>query len=168
MKAPVPGAPLSASARWWIWGLPIAFIVHDAEEVLVTVRAGELRSIGEPLTVSQALASIFFELALFWLVSVLAVWSARPGWRMRFFGLALAGYTLHGLVHLVGGLFGRGYVFGAATALPAVLTFGCLAMYRLWVDGLLSIKELLGCLAASAVLGGPFLMLVHQVGRAIG
>jgi hypothetical protein len=158
----------STSARWWIWGLPIAFIVHDGEEVIATLRDGELQSIGAPLTVSQALAGILFELALLWLVSVLAVWSGRPGWPMRIFAVALCGYTLHGVVHVVAGVVGTGYVFGATTALPAVVVYGCLALYRLHADKLLSRREILGALLVSAVLGGPFIYLVHVVGRVIG
>jgi Protein of unknown function with HXXEE motif len=164
--APASSAP-SASARWWIWGLPLAFVVHDGEEALVAVRAGELRSLAAPLTVSQALAAICFELALFWLLAVLAAWSARPGWPMRLFGVALGGYTLHGLGHLAAGLAGRGYAFGVVTALPAVVVYGCLALYRLRAEGLLSPRELGACLGASAVLGGPFILLAHLVGKAL-
>jgi hypothetical protein len=43
--------------------------------VIALLYARELRSIGASLTVSQGLAAILFELALFWSVSIVAVWS---------------------------------------------------------------------------------------------
>jgi hypothetical protein len=159
---------LPRASRAWIWGFSLAFIVHDGEEVIATLRAGELKSFGAPLTISQGLAAILFELGLFWLISVLAVWSGRRGWPMRVFGLLLAGYTLHGFVHLAAALVSNGYVFGAITALPAVIVYGCLALYRLHADGLLTRREVAASFAASAVLGPPFLYLVHTIGRVIG
>ena len=154
--------------RAWIWGFPLAFLVHDGEEALAILRAGELRSLGAPLSVTQGLAAIVFELALFWLAAVLAVWSGRPGWPMRVFGTLLAGYTLHGFVHLAAALALPGYVFGAITALPAVIVYGVLALYRMHADRMLTRRELATGVIASALLGGPFLYVVHAIGKVLG
>jgi hypothetical protein len=71
-------------------------------------------------------------------------------------------------MHLVAGVVGTGYVFGATTAQPAVIVCGGLAIYRLHAEGLLTRMELVRSLAAAVVLGPPFLYLVHGVGRIIG
>ena len=156
------------SSRIWIWSFPLAFIVHDGEEAIATVQAGQLKSFGAPLTVSQGLAAICFELALFWSISVIAVWSGGRGWPMRIFGALLTGYTLHGAVHLAAAFVTTGYAFGAITALPAVTAYGCLALYRLHADRLLTRRDIAGGGLASALLGLPFIFLVHEIGKLIG
>jgi len=59
-------------------------------------------------------------------------------------------------------------VFGAITALPAVIIYGCLALYRLSADELLSRRDVVTGFAVSAAFGPPFLYLVHGIGRIIG
>jgi hypothetical protein len=155
-------------ARWWIWGLPISFLVHDGEEAIFIVNEGGLFRDGELiLTTSQALAAMGLELTGLSLLALAAARAARPGWAVRAFTVMLAAWTLHGLAHLASGVAADGYALGVVTAVPACLAYGVLALHRLLADGLIDQRWLIGALVGGAALAPPLLMLVHAFGRLV-
>ncbi|MFI5960272.1 HXXEE domain-containing protein [Cryptosporangium sp. NPDC051539] len=158
-----PRAVLTRSARWWIWGLLAAFVAHDGEEAIAIVRQhGLFMGDDRILTVTQGLAAILFEFGLYWAAVVAAVWTARPGWAVRLFGLLLAGWTLHGVGHLGSAIAqGGGYGFGSLTAFPCCVVYGILAFWRLRADGLLSRRELLAVVVLGLPASAPLLLGAH-------
>lgn len=162
---------------WAIWGLPLAFLVHDGEEAAYLAARGKgviALFTRVQTTVAESIAGITFEFIVVLMVTLLTwqqVQRATAAARPRFvyvFAVLLAAWTFHGLVHLGGAIIERAYVMGAFTAIPACLGYGGWALYRLYRAGLVSRSWLV----ASPVIGiaafVPLLGIAHEVGRLVG
>lgn len=154
--------------RAWIWGLLPAFVIHDGEEAIhIALSDGLFRGDRLVLTTSQALAGIVMEFTVGWLVVLAATRSARPGWPIWIFAALTAGWTAHGLGHLVAGTVSDGYVMGVITALPFAFTYGVLALCRLYRVGLLSKRALLISAPVGLAAAWPLIMIAHAFGRMV-
>lgn len=97
------------------------------------------------------------------LMGLIMTAACAHGPRSRFFQTALAGFGLHGVVHLLQGLLTRGYTPGLLTAPTVVLPYSIWAWRRLKADGVpLSGAQsgLSGVLLFLAAVGG-----VHGVAK---
>ncbi|GAA4043624.1 HXXEE domain-containing protein [Nonomuraea soli] len=122
------------------WGLLVAWAVHDAEE-LATMAGWVERERPrlermypwirwDLLRVSQRHVTI--AIGLMGLVMTAA---CAAGPRSRLFQTALAGFGLHGVIHLAQGLLTRGYTPGLLTAATVVLPYSVWAWRRLRAEG---------------------------------
>jgi hypothetical protein len=149
------------------WGLLIAWAVHDAEE-LATMAGWVERERPrlerlypwirwDLLQVSQRHVTI--AIGLMGLVMAAA---CAGGTRSRFFQTALAGFGVHGVVHLLQGLLTRGYTPGLLTAPTVVLPYSIWAWRRLKAEGvpLSAGSGLAGVALFVAAVGG-----VHGIAR---
>lgn len=117
----------------WYWLLPIAFIIHDAEEVLtmpdwVALHHDQLTAIfGRLHLPEQALDVIHITrpalllgvgilLAIFVLVTECARRAGGQGVWQFAFAVVLGGFFLHGFTHLAQAVYFGGYAPGAITA----------------------------------------------------
>jgi len=163
---------------WALWGLPLAFLVHDGEEAIYLAARGygvTALFTGAQTTVAESLAAMGVELTLIVVVTWLA-WrqtNRRPTATARsgatyVFAVLLAAWTMHGLIHLGGAAFAGGYAMGAITAIPACLGYGGWALSQLYRLGLVGRTWL----AAAPVLGivafVPLLGIAHELGRLLG
>ncbi|MFJ2811022.1 HXXEE domain-containing protein [Kitasatospora sp. NPDC087271] len=146
-------------ARWWIWGLPLSFAVHDGEEAVAIVLDGGLDQGGIRFTVAQSLTAILAEFAVVWALTLFADRALRAGhtgrtgpggWALDAYAALLGGWTLHGLHHIYLGLSGSGYPLGVITALPAVVLYGALTYAALLRAGLLDRRRTVLSLIAGA------------------
>ncbi|PJE97614.1 HXXEE domain-containing protein [Streptomyces carminius] len=152
-------------------GLPAAWAVHDAEELLavphwVRTRVPGLRECFPqvPDAVWRRLESVDgreFALAVAGmgvLVAAAAADGRRTGGRSRFYQAALDGFGLHGLAHLAQAAAVRGYTPGSATSPLVVVPFWLWARTRLRRAGVLrplrTRDAVLGLGAAGAALAG--------------
>jgi Protein of unknown function with HXXEE motif len=157
-------ARASTSTRWWMWGLLPAFIIHDGEEALYILLHHGSQQFGRWETPVQSLAGIAAEFTLGWMLTLAAVRAARPGLAMRLYAGLLAGWTLHGVAHLVDGLTHDGYAFGAVTALPACVAYGTVTLRRIYADRLLSRGWLLVAAVGGVAAALPLIYAAHRYG----
>jgi hypothetical protein len=125
------------------WGLFVAWLVHDVEE-LVTMpywgrrNADRLRRryprVPERVwhLIDFSPAHVYLAIGMVGVVMLAAAWDgARTGGRSAVFQIALAGFGLHGLVHLGQSALARGYTPGVLTAPVVVLPFSLWAWWAL-------------------------------------
>jgi hypothetical protein len=131
------------------WGLLIAWVVHDTEELLATPRfapraaatvrrrfprlpaaASRMMDIG---ATRMAVAILLIGV----LVAVAAEEGARTGGRSPFFQVVLAGFGIHAVFHVGATLATRGYTPGIVTAVVVVAPFSVWAWLQLQRVGLI-------------------------------
>lgn len=142
----------------WIWGAPVVFLVHDAEEILTVepwLRAhrAELPSVVQPftaVTTGQFALAVALLFVGFLAVTVHAVRQARRGRAPVPFLLVAGALVANGLTHLVQAALFRGYTPGVVTTLLVVLPYGYLLGARLLASGLVTRRTLVGAVAAGA------------------
>ncbi|MEV4472914.1 HXXEE domain-containing protein [Nonomuraea sp. NPDC049504] len=153
------------------WGLLGAWVVHDAEELVTMARWTrearpllESRFPGVPwerLEVSQAHAATAIGL-MGAVVAGAAAMGARTGGHSPSFQTALAGFGVHGVVHLAQAALFRGYTPGVVTAPLVVLPYAVWAWRRLRAAGVPTTSKPSGLLALPLVLAG-----VHALAHAL-
>ncbi|RSN16276.1 HXXEE domain-containing protein [Nonomuraea sp. WAC 01424] len=148
------------------WGLLGAWVVHDAEEL--ATMAGWVRRARprlerlypgvpwERFELSQAQVNVAIGLMGGVMAGVSAL-GARTGGRSPVFQSVLAGFGLHGVVHLAQAAATRGYTPGVATAPVVVIPFSVWAWRRLRQAGVVAAPGRAGVAGLAAlplVVGG--------------
>lgn len=118
------------------WGLLGAWMVHDAEELMTM--AGWARKnrdklpawLADRLDVSQAHVNVSIGL-MGGVMAAASAAGAKTGGRSGFFRAALAGFGLHGVMHLAQAAAMRGYTPGVVTAPIVVIPFSVWAWRQL-------------------------------------
>ncbi|MFI6907367.1 HXXEE domain-containing protein [Nonomuraea sp. NPDC050394] len=155
------------------WGLLAAWAVHDAEEL--ATMAGWVRDNRERLEerfpqvpwerleMSQRHVNVAIGL-MAGVIAGAAADGARTGGRSPLFQTVLAGFGLHGLVHLAQAAITRGYTPGLVTSPLVVLPFAAWAWRRLKAEGVPVRGSTAGLLYFPVVLGGVH-VLAHLLTR---
>ncbi len=160
------------SSKALIWSFPLAFLLHDLEEILTMetfVRATResipplLRDLAEIKTPQVGLA-VAIELVLITFSSLLASRAAR---NMHLFTLLLAGFYIHALGHLASALALRRYTPGVITALLVVLPFSRYVSRRLEHAGIISQSDWKQSKLTGSLILGPFLVGLRQLVKTI-
>jgi hypothetical protein len=179
-KGQVSPAPSFA----FVWLLPIAFILHDGEEVLTMASwIRDNRPLLEELAASNSVVSYAvanlplhwtevagaagFELLLLLAATAFMAVQKRKGVGLFLYTAMLGGFTLHVVTHLLQALWFGGYTPGLVTAL-IVIPPASLVIYRRLhrATGLTLSAALLNALVGGLLLL-PVVLAAHQVGRAI-
>ena len=151
-----------------IWSFPLAFLVHDLEEILTTETVLRetrgsippfLRDLVEIKTPQLALA-VAIEFVLITLSSFLAGRAAR---KMHLFTLLLAAFYVHAFGHLVQTVVQRRYTSGVITALLVVLPFSRYTSRRLSQAGVISQSDWNQSKVTGSLILGPFLIGLRQI-----
>ena len=171
-----------ASLRAAVWLLPLAFVIHDGEEVLtmpgwIAAHRPLLERIAHtgaaarrvvdnlPTTTAQVAVAVAVELAVLLLATVLVAREPRPGFAVHFYAAALGVFTAHSLTHVGQTLLLGAYTPGVVTAALVVPPAGVYLYRRLFEAGLLSRQgAVLAALAGAAGIG-PLLLTAHRLGR---
>ncbi|WP_406673116.1 HXXEE domain-containing protein [Nonomuraea sp. N2-4H] len=153
------------------WGLLGAWVVHDAEELATMARwtrqaRPRLESCfpgvpWERFEVSQAHVNAAIGL-MGGVVAGAAALGARTGGRSPVFQAALAGFGVHGVLHLAQAALVRGYVPGVVTAPLVVLPYAVWAWRRLRAAEVPVTSRTGGLAALPLVLAG-----VHALAHAL-
>ena len=158
----------------WVWLGPVAFLVHDAEEVLAFepwVRAHRaalpavVRPLLESVSTRQFGAAVLALFAGYLVVSALAVPALRAGRRPWPFLVVTGVFVGNGLTHLLQAVALGGYTPGVVTAAAVNLPYGWAAGRALLADAAVSRRVLLVLVALGAVLQVPIAWLALQLGR---
>jgi hypothetical protein len=170
------------SLRAAVWLLPLAFLIHDGEEILtmpgwIAAHRPLLERIAHtgatarrvvdnlPTTTAQVAVAVAVELAVLLLATVLVSREPRPGFAAYFYAAALGVFTAHSLTHVGQTLLLGGYTPGVVTAAVVVPPAGVYLYRRLFEAGLLSRPgAVLAALAGAAGIV-PLLLTAHRLGR---
>ena len=173
------------SLRAAAWLLPVAFVIHDGEEILTMPRwIAEHRPLLEriahtgaparrvvdnlPTTTAQVAVAVAVELAVLLLATVLFSRGPRPGPALYFYAAALGVFTAHSLTHLGQTLLLGAYTPGVVTAVLIVPAAGVYLYKRLFEAGLLSRRSAWLSGFAGAVGIVPLLLTAHRLGKTWG
>jgi hypothetical protein len=167
---------MAPTTRVLIWLFPVAFLVHDLEELLLwgpwlerhreeilsripAFLAGRVRPIlGKPTAEAAVPMALIFGLTV--LAALLAA-----GWgRYGFFLLASGMFFMHGFMHLGQAILLRRYVPAVVTSVVVVIPYGAVVFPRLLREGVVGPAGLAVALMAGAALMVPFILVMHAMG----
>ena len=174
-----------ASLRAAVWLLPLAFVIHDGEEILTMpgwiaehrplleriARTGApARRVVDnlPTTTAQMAVAVAVLLALLLLATVLFSRGPRPGFALYLYAAALGVFTAHSLTHLGQTLLLGVYTPGVVTAVLIAPAAGVYLYKHLFEAGLLTRRSAWLSGLAGAVGIVPLLLTAHLVGRTWG
>ena len=153
-----------------IWAFPLAFLIHDFEEIVTTERFSRenrerfpkfLRNIAT-ITTRQLTLAVGVLLVLTLLASYLAT---RPQRQMDLFTLVLAIFLVHILGHVAQTVFFRGYTPGLITALLVVLPYSLYGFHRLFTANLIGGDNFTTSMLVGALLFVPVILAATQLGK---
>jgi hypothetical protein len=157
----------------WVWAGPVAFIIHDAEEVATVgpwlkIHRSELpepvQSLMTITTREVAIAMVILALG-FALVAAHGVVSANHKRLSTPFLLIAGAFVANGLTHVLEAVAVRGYVPGIVTAVFLVLPYGVGLERSLVASHLATRRTCLLALAAGVVLQIPLVLVAIAAGR---
>jgi len=167
---------MSLTTHTLIWLFPIAFMLHDFEELLfweswLSQHGAEIKrrvpaflarrigSIADKST-AQAAASI----GLIFSLTALSAFLATEAHAYGFFLVASGLFFVHGFVHVIQAIAWRSYIPAVITSVGIVLPYGFLLYGRLTGEGLVTWSGLALSLLLGAVLMAPFILAMHAIG----
>jgi len=153
-----------------IWAFPVAFLLHDLEEIFTMERFSRenrerfpkfLRNIAA-ITTRQFTLAVGVLLVLTLLASYLAT---RPQRQMDLFTIGLAIFLVHILGHVAQTVFFRGYTPGLITALLVVLPYSLYGFHRLFTANLIGGDSFTTYILVGALLFVPLILAASQLGK---
>lgn len=170
------------SLRTVIWLFPLAFILHDAEEIFTIPswmeqnRAALLAIAGEgsfvstavnsvSLTTAQMTGAVLFELLLCMLASWAGVRALRAGKLSLFFTVPLTVLFANVFTHAGQTVIFGAYTPGVITAVIFALPYCLYAYHRLFRAELMTWRLAGASLALGAAVALPVVLTAHSVGR---
>ena len=153
-----------------IWAFPLAFLLHDLEEIFTMERFSRenrerfpkfLRNIAA-ITTKQFTMAVGVLLVLTLLASYLAT---RPQRQVDLFTITLAIFLVHILGHVAQTMFFRRYTPGLITALLVVLPYSLYGFHRLFTANLVGGDSFTTSILVGALLLAPLLLAVRQLGK---
>lgn len=166
-----------------IWLFPIAFMLHDFEELLffepwlkknastiqsrLQGRAPELFQKQVNLILGKTTIQFAFPIALIFLLVSLSTLMAAVWQVYTPFLLAGSLFFLHGFMHLGQSVLLRRWVPSSITSLLIAIPYGFVLFPQLIREGILSVSEMLVYFLLSIVLAVPFILGMHAVGEAV-
>jgi hypothetical protein len=160
----------------WIWLGPVAFLVHDAEEIVTVVpwlhaHREQLPAFLRPLATidtGQCAAAVAVLFAGYVLAAWHGAWAVRRGRRPLPFLVVTGALVANALTHILQALYFGGYTPGVVTALSVTLPYGYAAGRALRHHGVASAASLRWAVAAGLVLQVPLVLLALLAGRSWG
>ena len=157
----------------WMWLGPVAFLVHDAEEVATIVpwvgaHRGALPALAQPsadITTRGFAVSVLVLLAGFVVVTSWGVHQAARE-RRSWLWLAVAGaFVANGVTHVAQGIWFGDYVPGLVTALIVSIPYGLGAARAYRGAGLATTRELAAAGGIGLLLQVPMVLAALAAGR---
>ena len=164
-----------------IWLFPIAFILHDFEEIIffepwlkknaggITDRIqGKVPAFIEKQVktiLNKSTAQFSFSVSLIFLLTCLASLLAAEYESYPFFLAASALFFLHGFMHIGQAMVMRRYVPAIITSVSVVIPYGLVLFWRLLAAGLVDVPALLVYSVVAIVLIVPFILVLHILGE---
>lgn len=159
----------------WIWAGPVAFVVHDAEELAtiapwLAAHRTMLPSVAQPLagvTPSGFAISIGVLLLGFLLAAARGAQQARRGRRSVLWLVVWGAFVANGATHVAQAAWFGSYVPGLVTAVVVSLPYG-IGMARVYRRaGLASTRELLAAAGFGLLIQGPLVLAALSAGGVV-
>jgi len=153
-----------------IWAFPVAFFIHDLEEILTMERFGRenrerfpkfVRNIATIDTRQFTIAVV----VLFVMTLVASYLATRSPRQMDLFIVLLAIFFVHAFWHIAFSIILRQYTPGVITTVPVVLPYSLYALYRLFTANLIDVESLKTSLLIGVLLFIPLVLIVRQLGK---
>ncbi len=168
------------STHTLIWLFPVAFMLHDFEEIIlgepwlkknaddIMARIGNRVPDFMANQIKKVLGKSTTELALsvcliFCLTAVASLLAAEYQ-QYGFFLAASMLFFVHGFMHLGQAVALRRYVPAVITSILIVIPYGLILFWRLINEGIVQLSELPIYALLGAVLTVPFILVMHIVG----
>jgi hypothetical protein len=157
-----------------MWLGPVAFVVHDAEEVLVFEtwmrrHAGALpapvRPLLEAMDTRQFALAVLVLLAGYIVATALGVRALRSARRPWLYLVVTGAFVGNGLTHLLQAAAFGGYTPGVVTAAVVSIPYGWATGRALVADGIVPRRLLLVLVGAGVALQVPLAWLALHAGR---
>ena len=161
----------------WVWLGPLAFLVHDAEEVLVFEgwmrRHGSelpavVRAFLGPLNTRQLALAVLVLFAGYVVASLIGVQAIRTRRRPWPYLVITGAFVGNGLTHLLQAAAFGGYTPGVVTAAVVSLPYGWGVGRALIADEIVPRRLLLALLGMGVALQVPLAWLALEAGRQLG
>jgi len=164
---------VTRSLQRLIWLFPLAFIIHDLEEVITMIPWMQQHADLVALMPIQPAVSTTAEVAVAvgyeWILTfVAAYFGARELKRGRlhwFFAGLTAALFLNVFTHLGQAVFVGGYIPGVVTVPIVLLPYMLLLGRRLFAEGFLDRRGLVRALVTGVPVGLAVVLTAHQIGR---
>jgi hypothetical protein len=169
--------------RDWIWLFPIAFILHDFEEIIlgplwlrantadilarIPVRFPAFLSRQIELQRQKSASEFALSVCLIFLLVLLATFLANILGLYAPFLLATCIFFLHGFMHLGQAILLKRYVPALVTSLLVVIPYGLVLDWLLFTQGSASLTSLLLYALPGLLLILPFILVMLRTGEAL-
>jgi hypothetical protein len=164
-----------------IWLFPIAFILHDFEELilfepwlkknadaikaLIKDRAPHFVERQINVVLGKSSPQFALPICMIFLLTVLSTVLMAEFGISSLFLLASSLYFLHGFMHIGQAILMRRYIPALITSIFVVLPYGILLFWNLLDSHIVNTSELLVYFIISAILAIPFILIMHVVGE---
>ena len=164
-----------------IWLFPIAFILHDFEELILfepwlkknaSVIMGRVKNKVPPFLekqlntiVNKTTPQFAFPICLIFILTAVSSILAAGFGKYAFFLLASSLFFLHGFLHIGQAILLRRYIPALITSVLIVIPYGMVLFWRLLVTEFVTIPELAVYFMAAIVLTVPFIIGMHIAGE---
>ena len=166
-----------------IWLFPLAFLLHDLEELLffepwlkknagaITERVrGRLPAFVEKqleTVLHKSTAQFAFPIALNFLLTCLAAFLAARYGQYTFFLIAGSLFFMHGFMHIGQAILMRKYIPALVTSILIVLPYGILLFWNLLASRLTTPAGLLMYFGIAVIIAVPFILGIHAAGESL-
>ena len=168
-----------------LWLMPLAFIIHDVEELLTMPQwiashraeldylAGKSETAAEmmrslPVTAKQAAVAIGGILILFLVVTTGATIFSKHGFWLYAYAALLGALFLHVFTHIAQAVIFAGYVPGVVGAILVVIPVAIYIYKQLFKENLLTMKSAILTAFIGFILFVPGALLAQQIGQMLG
>ena len=164
-----------------IWLFPIAFILHDFEELILfepwlKKNAGLIRARLENrvpaalekqvnLILDKTTPQFALPICLIFILTVIASLLAVLSGQLILFLIASSLFFLHGFMHVGQAIFLRRYIPALITSVFIVIPYGAILFWRLTTAGMLDLPGLGVYFLVGILLAVPFILGMHAVGE---
>ncbi len=166
-----------------IWLFPIAFILHDFEELILfepwlkknseTIFKRINHKLPDKIVkqiktiLHKSTSEFALPIALIFILTCISSYLAIEFGKYTFFLLASSLFFLHGFMHLGQAIGMRQYIPAVVTSLLVVIPYGVILFWNLLAAGMVDIPELIIYFLSAIVLAVPFIIGMHFVGEYI-
>jgi hypothetical protein len=166
-----------------IWLFPIAFILHDFEELILfepwlKKNAGAIKDRIKnripafmekqiDIIINKSTPQFALPICLIFILTCVSSILAAVYGKYFFFLLASSLFFLHGFMHLGQAMIMRRYIPAVITSLFIAIPYGGIVFWRLIVMGIVNIPILLINFLGAIIIAVPFIMLMHIAGEFI-
>jgi len=172
---------MSIDTRTLIWLFPVAFMLHDFEEIILSEawlqkNAGELKGILQnrlPAFLAKRMCAVLdksaaefaLPISLIFGLTALSSFLAVEYGQYGFFLAASGLFFVHGFAHVAQAVAFRRYIPAVVTSVLVAIPYGLILYWRLITAGVIDIAGLLGYFLLGGALAAPFILTMHAIGE---